>query len=68
MSQQRTQLENVKQRLYHYLTPETALCTGLRLDELQQVCIGALIPTPEQLNILSRHMKLPTYLNTRNAT
>lgn len=34
MSQQRTQLENVKQRLYHYLTPETALCTGLRLDEL----------------------------------
>ena len=34
MSQQRTQLENVKQRLYHYLTPEMALCTGLRLDEL----------------------------------
>ena len=68
MSQSRTQLENVKRRLYHYLTPETALCAGLRFDELSQVCIGVLIPNQEQLNALSRHMQLPLYPNTKAVT
>ena len=67
MAQQRTQLENVKRRLYHYLSPEVAACAGLRLDELQQVCIGTLVPTQDQLNILSRRMSLPQYPNTRAA-
>jgi hypothetical protein len=65
MSQSRTQLQNVQRRLYHYLTPEVAACAGLRFDELSQVCIGTLIPTPEQLNILSRRMSLPQYPNTK---
>jgi hypothetical protein len=65
--QTRTQLENVKRRLYHYLTPEVAACAGLRLDELSQICIGVLVPTQEQLNILSRRMSLPQYPTTRGA-
>jgi hypothetical protein len=67
MSQQRTLLQNVQRRLYHYLTPETAQCAGLRFDQLSQICIGVLVPTPEQLNSLARHMKLPQYPNTRAA-
>lgn len=65
MSQSRTQLQNVQRRLYHYLEPSVASCAGLRFDELQQVCIGTLVPTQEQLNALSRRMSLPQYPTTR---
>jgi hypothetical protein len=65
VAQQRTQLENVRRRLPHYLEPSVGLCCGLRLDELQQVVAGTLIPTPEQLNALSRRMRLPQYPNTK---
>jgi hypothetical protein len=61
---QRTQLENVRRRLPHYLDCNVAGCAGLRLEELQQVIAGTIIPTAEQLNALSRRMKLPQYPNT----
>jgi hypothetical protein len=65
MAQPRTQLENVRRRLPHYLEPSVGLCAGLRLDELQQVVAGTLIPNAEQLNALSRRMQLPVYPNTK---
>lgn len=68
MAQQRTQLENVRRRLPHYLEPSVGLCCGLRLDELQQVVAGTLIPTADQLNALSRCMQLPEFPNTLTET
>jgi hypothetical protein len=60
-------LENVHRRLYHYLTPEVGACAGMSVPELQQVCIGTIVPTSEQLNILSRRMHLPQFPLTRAA-
>jgi hypothetical protein len=68
MAQSRTQLENVRRRLPHYLEPSVGLCARLRLDELQQVVAGTLIPSADQLNALSRRMSLPEFPTTREMT
>lgn len=68
MAQSRTQLENVRRRLPHYLEPSVGLCAGLRLDELQQVAAGTLIPSAEQVTALSRRMSLPEFPTTLRET
>jgi hypothetical protein len=64
MAQPRTQLENVKRRLPHYLDHNVAQAAGLRLEDLQRVISGVQIPTAKQLDALARRMYLPTYPET----
>lgn len=68
MAQQRTQLENVRRRLPHFLDHNVAQCAGLRLENLQEIIGGTRIPTPEQLTALSRRMSLPEFPTTRELT
>ena len=70
MSQpQRTVLENVRRRLYHYLGPETSAWSGMSIGQLQQTIAGTFIPSDEQLGALAKLMHLePTeYPDTKQA-
>jgi hypothetical protein len=64
----RTLLQNIKRRLPHYLDHNVAQCAGLRLENLQEIIGGTLIPTPEQQTALARRMSLPEFPTTREVT
>ena len=53
-----TNLNEIRIRLHHYLTPEVGACAGLTQQELQQVCAGTLIPTDKQMHALAVRMSL----------
>lgn len=60
----RTQLENVRRRLPHYLDHNVAQCAGLRVEDLQRIISGVQIPTAKQVDALARRMYLPQYPST----
>jgi hypothetical protein len=48
----------VRERAWHYLTPEVAACAGLTLAELQQFVAGAVSLSDQQLECLAHRMGL----------
>ena len=52
------QIEAIRKRAYHYLSPCTASVAGMRLDQLVQFCAGTFFPTPWQLHQLSLQMSI----------
>lgn len=60
----RTQLENVRRRLPHYLDHNVAQCAGLRVEDLQRIISGVQIPTAKQVDALARRMYSPQYPST----
>ena len=55
---QRTLLENVKRRLWHYLNPDVAAYAGLKVQDLQHIISGTYTPTDDELNALATRMHL----------
>jgi hypothetical protein len=53
-----TDLNAIRVRLHHYLSPEVGACAGLSQQELQQICAGTLIPTEKQQHALAIRMGL----------
>ena len=51
-------IKAIRNRLWHALSPETALAAGMSLAQLQQFVAGAYTPAPEQIEQLARHMGL----------
>lgn len=56
-----TLLQQVQKRMPMYLNPSVAACAGLRLEDLQQIVAGVLIPSDEQLTALARRMQISKY-------
>ena len=51
-------LNAIRVRLHHYLSPEVGACAGLSQQELQQIVAGQLIPTDKQMHALAIRMQL----------
>jgi hypothetical protein len=58
MTQYYTDLNEIRIRLHHYLTPEVGACAGLTQQQLQQVIAGTLVPTDQQMHALAIRMSL----------
>ena len=51
-------IKQVRDRVAHYLNPETASAVGLTLQQLQQVVTGSQPLSDQQLEILARRMRI----------
>ena len=56
MSFSTIQVNAIRKRACHYLSPEVAARAGMTLFQLQQFVAGAFTPTDEQLTSLARRM------------
>jgi hypothetical protein len=48
--------KQVRDRVAHYLNPETATAVGLTLEQLKQVITGTVALSDRQIKILARRM------------
>jgi hypothetical protein len=53
-----TDLNAIRVRLHHYISPEVGQCAGLTMQELQQVVAGTLTPSDKQLHQLAIRLGL----------
>jgi hypothetical protein len=51
-------IKRIRDRTWHYLTPDVAASAGPSLDQLKQFCTGAFHPNREQIEQLARRLEL----------
>jgi hypothetical protein len=54
----------IRSRTLHFLSYETAVSAGLRLEDLQQIVAGTFQPTDLQWRRLANHMRYPLAATT----
>jgi hypothetical protein len=50
--------KQIRDRVVHSLSPQTAAAAGIRLDELQQVVSGTYSLSQEQIDALARYFNM----------
>ena len=50
--------KEIRDRLWHSLSPETASVVGLSVEQLQQVLMGAQYLSQAQIDALARHFNI----------
>ena len=53
-----SKIEAIRHLVWHCLSPHVAAAAGLTLSQLQQFAAKGFTPSEEQLNALSRHLRI----------